>query len=420
MTATRERTAATSERVLPKIVSVDDHVVEPPHVWQTWLPEQHRARGPRVERKKWGEITHLPGARYEMSEDPDGIWGDAWYLDGRQIYVHKRFVAIPLEATPGGDLTKFDRTKMVMTPVTYDEMRPGCYDRDARMVDFENNWTDGSLPFPTFPRFCGQTFYELEDRELGLACVQAYNDWMVEEWCAPSKGINIPLCIMPLWDVELAAAEIRRNAERGVRAFCFSELPHHLKLPTIHSGGWDPVLQMCNDTGVTLCMHIGSSSTNPAASPDAPKGVGGTLAFNNSMASLADWLFSGKLIQFPKLKLAYSEGQIGWIPYALERADTVWDQHDAWQHSKELIPEPPSTYYYGRIFGCFTADRHGLQSLDQVGVDNICFETDYPHTDTTWPNSHQYIQDMLEGYSDEVAYKVLRGNAIRMLELDRV
>jgi predicted TIM-barrel fold metal-dependent hydrolase len=148
--------------------------------------------------------------------------------------------------------------------------------------------------------------------------------------------------------------------------------------------------------------------------------VGGTLAFNNSMASLADWLFSGKLIQFPKLKLAYSEGQIGWIPYALERADTVWDQHDAWQHSKELIPEPPSTYYYGRIFGCFTADRHGLQSLDQVGLENICFETDYPHTDTTWPNSHQYVQDMLAGYSDEVAYKVLRGNAIRMLELDRV
>ena len=112
-------------------------------------------------------------------------------------------------------------------------------------------------------------------------------------------------------------------------------------------------------------MHIGSSSTNPAASPDAPEGVGGTLAFNNSMASLADWLFSGKLIQFPKLKLAYSEGQIGWIPYALERADTVWEQHDSWQHSKELIPEPPSTYYYGRIFGCFTADRHGLHSLDR-------------------------------------------------------
>jgi predicted TIM-barrel fold metal-dependent hydrolase len=149
--------------------------------------------------------------------------------------------------------------------------------------------------------------------------------------------------------------------------------------------------------------------------------VGGTLAFNNSMASLADWLFSGKLIKFPKLKLAYSEGQIGWIPYALERADTVWDQHDAWQHSKALIPEPPSTYYYGRIFGCFTADRVGLNNLETVGVDNICFETDYPHTDTTWPNSKEYVEKMVAdaGLDDETAYKVLRGNAIRMLELDR-
>jgi predicted TIM-barrel fold metal-dependent hydrolase len=404
---------------MPKIISVDDHVVEPPHVWQTWLPAKHRARGPRVERKRWGRFEHKPGAKYVNPEDPDGMWGDAWYFEDRLIYVHKRFVAIPLEATPDGDLAKFDRTKMVMTAVTYDEMRPGCYERDARIADFELNWVDGSLPFPTFPRFCGQTFYEADDKELGLACVQAYNDWMVEEWCAPSGGMNIPLCIMPLWDVDEAAREIQRNAERGVRAFCFSELPHHLGLPTIHTDAWDPVFRVCNDTGVTLCMHIGSSSTNPAASPDAPGGVGGTLAFNNSMASLADWLFSGKLIEFPKLKLAYSEGQIGWIPYVLERADTVWEHHDSWQHSKARIPEPPSTYYYGRIFGCFTADHHGLHSLGEVGEDNICFETDYPHTDTTWPSSKAYVEKMLADFDESIAYKVLRGNAIRMLELDR-
>ncbi|MBV8951651.1 MAG: amidohydrolase [Actinobacteria bacterium] len=404
---------------LPRIISVDDHVVEPPHVWQTWLPKKWRERGPRVERKKWGSFQHLTG-KYDQREDPDGEWA-TWYYDDELIYVHKKFVAIPLSATPDGDIDAFDRTVMTMTAVTYDGMRPGCYERDARIEDFERNWVDGSLPFPTFPRFCGQTFYEANDKELGLACVRAYNDWMVEEWCGPSRGMNLPLCLMPLWDVELAAEEIRRNAERGVRAFCFSELPTRLGLPSIHTGHWDPVFAVCNDTGVTLCMHIGSSSSNPAASPDAPEGVGGTLAFNNSMASLADWLFSGKLMQFPKLKLAYSEGQIGWIPYALERADTVWDQHDAWQHSKAIVPEPPSTYYYGRIFGCFTADRVGLNNLETVGVDNICFETDYPHTDTTWPHSKAYVEKMIAdaGLDDETAYKVLRGNAIRMLELDR-
>jgi len=408
---------------VPKIVSVDDHVVEPPHVWQTWLPERHREKGPRVERKRWAPFVHHPGAKYTNTEDPDGDWGDAWIFEDRLIYVHKKFVAIPLEATPGGDVSKFDRTTMEMTAVTYDDMRPGCYERDARIADFELNWVDGSLPFPTFPRFCGQTFYEANDKELGLACVKAYNDWMVEEWCGPSGGMNIPLCLMPLWDVELAVDEIRRNADRGVRAFCFSELPTRLKLPSIHTGYWDPVFAACNDTGVTLCMHIGSSSSDPVASPDSPEGVGGTLAFNNSMASLADFLFSGKMIQFPELKLAYSEGQIGWIPYALERADTVWDQHDAWQHSKERIPAPPSTYYYGRVFGCFTADRVGLHNLDKVGEDNICFETDYPHTDTTWPHSKEYVEKMFADFpdfDDELRYKILRGNAIKMLELDRV
>ncbi|HTL86999.1 MAG TPA: amidohydrolase family protein, partial [Acidimicrobiia bacterium] len=243
-------------RELPKIISVDDHVVEPSHVWQTWLPEKYRAAGPRVERKRWGPFVHKPGAKYVNTEDPEGLWGDAWYYEDRLIYVQKRFVAIPLEATPDGDVSRFDRSKMVMEAVTYDEMRPGCYDRDARIKDFELNWTDGSLPFPTFPRFCGQTFYEGNDKELGLACVKAYNDWMIEEWCGPSGGLNIPLCLIPLWDVQLAAQEVQRVASKGCRAICFSELPHHLKLPTIHSGGWDPLFQVCNDTGVTLCMHI--------------------------------------------------------------------------------------------------------------------------------------------------------------------
>jgi predicted TIM-barrel fold metal-dependent hydrolase len=404
---------------LPKIISVDDHVVEPPHVWQTYLPQRFREKGPRVEREKWGPFVHKPGARYRNTVDPDGKEGDFWIFEDEVIYVHKSFVAIPLSATPDGDVKNFDRTVMQMVPITYDEMRPGCYDREARIEDFELNWVDGSLPFPTFPRFCGQTFLEAKDHELGLACVQAYNDWMVEEWCEPSRGYNIPLCIMPLWDAGLAAAEIERMAAKGVHAFCFSEIPTRLKLPSIHSGEWDPMFAAADANDIVLCMHVGSSSTMPAASPDSPEAVGGTVAFNNVMASMADWLFSGNLIRFPNIKLAYSEGQIGWIPYALERADTVWEHHNPWMHTKDRIPELPSSYYWGRIFGCFTADRHGLANIDACGEDNICFETDYPHTDTTWPHSKEYAEKMIDGITDEQAYKVLRGNAIKMLSLDR-
>jgi predicted TIM-barrel fold metal-dependent hydrolase len=165
-------------------------------------------------------------------------------------------------------------------------------------------------------------------------------------------------------------------------------------------------------------MHIGSSSTNPSASKDAPAGVGGTLAFNNSMASLADWLFSGKLIQFPKLKLAYSEGQIGWIPYILERADDVWREHRAWGGVKDIVPEPPSSYYYRQVYGCFFRDRHGLESLARVGVDNTTFETDYPHTDSTWPHTKELAGEMMADLPQDVVDKVCRGNAIRMLGLD--
>ena len=93
--------------------------------------------------------------------------------------------------------------------------------------------------------------------------------------------------------------------------------------------------------------------------------------------------------------------------------------HAAWTNTKNTIPEKPSSYYRGRIFGCFTTDLPGIKSIDDVGEDNICFETDYPHTDTTWPNSKEYVEKMLADFDDNLAYKVLRGNAIRMLELDR-
>jgi predicted TIM-barrel fold metal-dependent hydrolase len=280
------------------------------------------------------------------------------------------------------------------------------------------NWVDASLSFPTFPRFCGQTFLEAKDRELAHACVLAYNDWMVEEWCGDSDGRLIPLPIVPLWDARLAADEVQRNAARGVHAVCFSEIPSKLGLPSIHSGEWDPFFAACQDTNTVVCMHIGSSSQMPATSPDAPVAVAATLSFNNAMASLSDFLFSGVLVRFERLKLAYSEGQIGWLPYVLERADDVWREHRAWGGVKDIVPAPPSTYYFDHVYGCFFRDRHGLESLERVGVDNITFETDYPHTDSTWPDTKRIATEMMGHLPDDVVYKIVRGNAIRMLSLE--
>ena len=155
-----------------------------------------------------------------------------------------------------------------------------------------------------------------------------------------------------------------------------------------------------------------------AADTPTPAAVATTLSFNNAMASLADFLFSGVLVRFPDLRLAYSEGQIGWLPYVLERVDDVWSEHRAWGGVRDVIPEPPSSYYYRQVYGCFFRDQHGLDALDKVGLDNITFETDYPHTDSTWPNTKQVAEEMMRGLTEEQVYKVVRGNAIRMLQLD--
>ncbi len=398
---------STETPTIPMIVSVDDHVVEPAHVWHTWLPERYRDQGPRVERRGLAGLRMVGPAVYEHEFDDAAPPCDIWFYEDLIVPLKRHIAAVG-----------FDRDDMTLSPITYDEMRDGCYDPKARVEDMLVNHVEQSLCFPTFPRFCGQTFLEAKDKELAAACVTAYNDWMVEEWCGQSDGHLIPLTLVPLWDVEGCAAEVRRNAARGVHAVCFSEIPPHLGLPSIHTGAWDPFLQACAETGTVVCMHIGSSSKMPATSADAPPAVQATLSFGNAMSSMTDFLFSGVLVRFPELRLAYSEGQIGWIPYILERADDVWQEHRAWGGVRDRVPDPPSTYYFRQIYGCFFRDRHGLASLDDVGVDNITFETDYPHTDSTWPHTLQVAEKMFAGLDDATVDKICRGNARRMLSLD--
>ena len=389
----------------PKIISVDDHVIEHRTVWLDRLPKKYHDVGPRTIQER-GTMKYVGGVfSYEPSDD--GELCDWW------LYEDKKIPQTRLSAAVG-----FDRDEVKVTGITYEEMRPGCWDPKARLEDMEMNHVEASLSFPSFPRFCGQTFMEAKDRELAEACVYAYNDWMVEEWCGDSGGRLIPLCIIPLWDAELAAKEVRRNAARGSHAVCFSEIPPHLGLPSIHSGFWDPFFRACEETKTVVCMHIGSSSRMPATSGDAPVAVAASLSFNNAMASLCDFLFSGVLVRFPSLKLAYSEGQIGWIPYILERADTVWEEHRAWGGVRDIVPEPPSTYYYRQIYGCFFRDQHGIDALDKVGVDNITFETDYPHTDSTWPDTKEVATELMRGVPSDVVEKIMRGNARRMLSID--
>ncbi|MCW2546589.1 MAG: amidohydrolase, partial [Mycobacterium sp.] len=345
-------------RELPKVVSADDHVVEPPNVWMDRLPAKYKDVGPRVVRAS-AEMSFF-GGKFTHKMGGDGPLADWW------LYEDLQWPQTRLGACAG-----FEPDEVKVEPITFDEMRPGCYEQKGRLEDMDLNWTEASLCFPTFPRFCGQTFYEAKDKDLALLCVKAYNDWMVEEWCGGSGGRLVPLCIIPLWDPKLAAAEIRRNAARGVKAVTFSEQPPHLGLPSIHDKNryWDPVMEACNETGTVVCMHSGSGSKMPSTSADAPPAVGSTLTHELAEQSMADWLFSGLLAKYPDLIITYSEGQIGWIPYILDRADRIWEHNRGWNEVRELVPEPPSTYYWGRIYGCFFEDAAGLAQIDAIGPD---------------------------------------------------
>jgi predicted TIM-barrel fold metal-dependent hydrolase len=398
----------------PRIISVDDHVVEPPDLWSSRLPARYQDRGPRIKRQKMslkGGVEGGAGSGLSWTEDADGEWSDVWYYDDLVSPL------MTLSAAVGFEDIGFGLT-------TFDEIRKGSWQQAARLADMDANHVDAAINFPnTLPRFCGQTFLEREDKELALLCVKAYNDWMIDEWSGGAgRGKLIPLTMVPLWDPEASAAEIHRCAGKGSFAITFPENPHPLGLPSIHDANdnWAPVFRACEETGTALCMHIGSSSRMPSTSPDAPFIISSTLTFQNAMGSLLDYVFSGTLAKYPKLTIAYSEGQVGWMPYIFERADKLWEERNDNSFGSSL-PNPPSSYIPGRVYGCIFDDATGLRNRDVIGMDQICFEVDYPHADSTFPVSKEVLTKICQQaeLNDEEIYKLARGNAIRAFGLER-
>ena len=277
--------------------------------------------------------------------------------------------------------------------------------------------------FPTVIRFCGQMFLEASDKELALRCVRAFNDWMIDEWCAgEGRGRLIPLTIVPLWNVGLAVDEVHRCADKGSAAITFSEGPHALGLPSMYSSAWDPLWTACQETATVVNLHVGSSSKLPATAPDSNLIVAPTLLWENTMHALLDWCLSGTLARFPTLKLALSEGQVGWIPFALERMDASWEHRRHDPDILAILPDRPSSYLGDRVFGCVFDDIVGLQNRNRVGIGQICFETDYPHVDSTYPDSWAVAQRLADdaGLDDDERWQMLRGNAIRCYDLERL
>ena len=369
------------------LVSVDDHVVEPPDMFDGHLSDRWKDVAPRVVHKD------------------DGT--DVWVYEGQEL------PNIGLNAVSGRPPEEYG-----IDPTSFAEMRPGCHDVDKRVEDMDANGVLGSMNFPSFPQFCGQLFARTEDKEQAEAMLRAYNDWHIDTWCGSHPGRFIPLALPALWDPELAADEIRRVAAKGCRAVTFSENPEKLGYPSFHNEHWDPLWRACCDEGVVVCLHIGSSSQLVITSVEAPINVMITLQPMNIVQAAADVLWSRVLQDFPDLRIALSEGGIGWIPYFLERVDYVYKHHRAWTgHDLGMLP---SELFSERFITCFIDDAFGLESRAHLNLDMITWECDYPHSDSTWPEAPERLMEGLRNAAvpDDEIRKITYENAMRAFSYD--
>jgi predicted TIM-barrel fold metal-dependent hydrolase len=274
------------------------------------------------------------------------------------------------------------------------------------------NGVYASLCFPSFlPGFAGQRLQQLtDDPDLALASVRAWNDWVLEEWVGYAPGRMIPLQIPYLLDPEVAADEVRRNAERGFRAMTFSEAPHMLGLPSLHTGHWDPLMAACEETETVVCLHVGSSGTSPATSPDAPSDTIGVLFFGYAMFAAVDWLYSRIPVRFPNIRICLSEGGIGWVAGLLDRLEHV-RKYDSMYGTWNDVELSPADTFRRNFWVCAIDDPSAFLQRDVIGIENILVESDYPHADSTWPHTQRRLAAQLAGLSDREAAQVTWQNA---------
>jgi predicted TIM-barrel fold metal-dependent hydrolase len=368
------------------LISVDDHIVEPPTMFDAHWPQKYRDRRPVI------------------VKTADG--GDIWEFEG------ERAVSVGLNAVAGCPPDEYN-----LDPTEYAQMRPGCWSIDERIGDMNAAGVLAGLNFPSFPHFCGQYFTRIADKDIALAAVRAYNDWHIDEWHGSNPDRFIPLSIPPLWSVDAMAEEIRRVAAKGCHAVTFSENPSKLGLPSYHTDYWDPFLAACVEGAVTVCLHIGSSSSMTFTAPDAPPEVMIALTPINSLQAITDILYSGVFKRFPGLQVAMSEGGIGWIPYALERADYVYRHHHAWTKT-DLGGKLPSELFYEHFWTCFIDDRAGIEMRHLVGADRIMWEMDYPHSDSTWPNAPEQLWENFGDLPEEEIHGITHEHAMRAFSFD--
>jgi predicted TIM-barrel fold metal-dependent hydrolase len=379
-----------------KLISIDDHLVEPPGVWVDRLPARYHDRCPRVE---------------EVTEDRvEPFYAKEVHLKkGMQVWRYEDILEpnVGLTATAGTPIK--DRN---FNPIRFDQIRRGTWDSSARLADMDEDGVWAQAPFPSFPGFSGNKFVFAKDKDLALLCVRAYNDFVLDEWCVVAPDRYIPIIVLPLWEPEECVHEIERCAAKGARAITFPDSPAGLGLPSFHGEHWDGVFAAACEAGMPLCMHFGGSRVLPFVSPDAPQAAVTALFGITLFNSMCELAMSPVFVRHPNLQVAYSEGGIGWMPYALQRMDQVWEDYREYPIDNNVDPDRrPSDTVREHVWSCFINDPVGVRMRGEIGVDKLLWESDYPHSDSLWPNSRANAEKVFADVPTEEVRRIVETNA---------
>lgn len=375
------------------IIDVDTHVTEAPDLWTSRVPARMRDAVPRIQIDKRGR--------------------NMWYIGDQPV------AKLGMSATAGvGDMKK--------PPNGYDEMHPGAYDADARLEYMDEIGIWAMVMYPNVGGFGNQAFLKLGDLELMLTCVQAYNDWQTE-WASADPRRLLPITSTPFWDVDAAAAEVRRCAAMGHRGILFTGEPQSLGQPVLGDPHWNPLWEVAVEYDLPISFHIGSGNLESGISQEKMKTYGRMAAFTEVAVEffmrngthLSDLLLCGVLARYPDIKFVSVESGIGWIPFVLEALDYQFIGNRVAEERPDL-DMLPSEYFARNVYGCYWFEQIAPRRLiDKVGEDNILFETDFPHPTSLFGEEvHKRIRAGLNECEESVKRKILWENARRLYKVE--
>jgi predicted TIM-barrel fold metal-dependent hydrolase len=382
---------------IKRIVSADDHVQETPDLWERRLPVHLRDKAPKVIKLENGGVAWAWG-----TNPPKPMGMDVWA--GREI-----------------------RDDRDIETVSWERIYRGTYDPDERLVAMDRDGVFAAVLYPNFSRaFVGMWLTDAGpggaqklDSELALECIRAYNDHIADFSSTDSRRL-IPVGIVPMESVDTAVAEITRMAGKGVRSGLIPPEPGRGRF--WNDPQFEPIWQAMNDHNMVISLHLGVQSgiKLPAYLPTAqgvPPGSAETMSTLARMlmaVPVATILWSGIFDRYPELKLAAVETDVGWLAYMKQRAEWVYKNFPWRWHRQPNVKSPPG-YYFGRnLFATFQEDIAGISSRNLTGVDALCWSSDFPHPETTWPHTQEILREQLAGLPDADVQKLVSDNAARL------